>query len=179
MYVVTYLTANICTTLAAPNLMRLALITFANMWSGIRKDAFIARSNRASKIQQQRKVPKTSFALFCARDVNAIGASFVMPRMLAPYVSTALPQLVGRASDVACQLMSPPICELVNTPIHLLALDLYNRPNCTGMERAQRVWKQYPTSVMVRIMRVLCAFSLGGISNRVMRGMFLQTLGLG
>jgi hypothetical protein len=31
---------------------------------------------------------------------------------------------------------------------------------------------------MVRIMRVLCAFSLGGISNRVMRGMFLQTLGL-
>lgn len=178
MYVFTYLTANICTTLGAPNLARLALITAANMWSGIRKDAFIARSNRASTLEQ-RKVPMTSFALFCARDVNAIGASFVMPRMLAPYVSAALPQLVGRASDVACQLMSPPICELVNTPIHLLALDVYNRPNCPPIDRARRVWKQFPTSVMVRIMRVLCAFSLGGISNRVMRGMFLQTLGLG
>jgi hypothetical protein len=178
-YLCTYLTANVCTTMGASSLTRLILITGANMWTGVRKDAFIASQNRRSGMTTTRDVPAASLALFCARDINAIGGSFVLPLLLAPHMATLLPHLAGRSAVVACQLISPPICELVNTPLHLLALDVYNRPGCSILDRARVIARQYPRSVMVRLLRVLAAFSLGGIGNRTLRAFFLQMLGLG
>lgn len=176
-YVVTYCTANIALSLRANSLLRLALITCANMWSGVKKDAFIARSNPAGGVTTATKaVGITTIALFCARDINAIGASFVLPRLLAPHVSNLLPQLAGPSAAFACQLLSPPICELLNTQVHLLALDTYNRPGCSAADRISNIARSYPRSLAVRIIRVLVAFSLGGMGNRALRCFFQRAL---
>lgn len=168
-YLATFLTANVCATLGVASLLKMALITTVNMWAGVKKDALIATSNAgAAGGAAPAKVPRSSVALFCARDTNAIGASFVVPRVLAPRMAMLLPGL-GGAADTLCQLIVPPICELINTPIHLLALDMYNRPGCGKRERARSISKQYSRSLAVRIVRVMAAFSLGGIGNRVLR----------
>lgn len=173
-YCSTFLTANVAMTLRASSFLRLALITGANMWSGISKDAFIARSNPARGITTSRAVGRVTLALFCARDVNAIGASFILPRLIAPHVSRLLPELAGPSAAFACQMLSPPICELVNTQVHLLALDVYNRPGRSAADRVGNIARQYPRSLAVRIMRVLVAFSLGGMGNRAMRALLQQ-----
>lgn len=175
-YTVTYLTANIALTLQAGSLLRLALIAGANMWSGVKKDAFIARSNPAGGGTAARPVGTATLALFCARDVNAIGASFVLPRLLAPHVSRWLPHVPDSVAGLACQVLTPPLCELLNTQVHLLALDVYNQPGSSAGERARTVARQYPSSLVVRIMRVLVAFSLGGMGNRAMRSLLQQAL---
>lgn len=168
-YVATYLTANICATLGLASLLRLALITSVNMWVGVKKDVVIAGTSAKDKGAAPKSMSKASLALFCARDSNAIGASFVLPRALAPKVSMVLPASMGGSTGLLCQLLAPPICELVNTPIHLLALDMFNRPGRSLKARARAVARQFPRSLGVRILRVLAAFSLGGISNRVIR----------
>ncbi|KAJ1621258.1 hypothetical protein T492DRAFT_1071578 [Pavlovales sp. CCMP2436] len=177
-YICTYLAANLCTTMGTGSLTRLVLVAGANMGTGVRKDAFIARTSRASGTIA-RAVPASTLWLFCARDINAIGASFVLPRLIAPHMATLIPNLVGHSADFACQLISPPLCELVNTPLHLLALDIFHRPSCSMPDRARVIARQYPRSVAVRLLRVMAAFSLGGIGNRTLRTLFLQMLGHG
>jgi len=178
-YIVTYLTANISATLRAGELLRLGLITGANMLSGLKKDAYIAMTNPRKGAGAAGPVGRRTLALFCARDVNAIGASFVLPRLLAPHVSRALPHLGGAGAALACQIVAPPICELLNTNVHLLALDVYNRPRSSAADRLETISRQYPCSVLVRVVRVLVAFSLGGIGNRIVRLYLLRALAVG
>ncbi|KAL6173539.1 hypothetical protein ACJQWK_01083 [Exserohilum turcicum] len=117
-----------------------------------------------------RPVPLPTFALFTIRDCLTIFASFNLPPLLAPtfqrHMSDHVQQYVGALS--VAQFVTPAAVQLVSTPLHLLGLDLYNRPAAElgGADgRATRVLRDWLKSAAARICRIVPAFGVGGVVN--------------
>ncbi|KAL5119186.1 hypothetical protein ACEQ8H_002894 [Pleosporales sp. CAS-2024a] len=114
-----------------------------------------------------RAVPLPTFALFTMRDCLTIFASFNLPPLLAPKVEAHMSESVQKymSSASAAQFMTPAAVQLLSTPLHLLGLDLYNRPHVSGSERVARVARDWAKSSAARICRIVPAFGVGGVVN--------------
>lgn len=127
------------------------------------------------------KVPGTTYALFAVRDMLTIFASFNLPPLLAPMMplSEGMEKYVSKMS--AAQFLAPAAVQVASTPLHLLGLDLYNRPNGKGevsvKSRVTKVVKDWAPSCAFRIARIVPAFGVGGVVNTNVRGRFLGKLG--
>lgn len=123
-----------------------------------------------------RPVPLPTFALFTVRDCLTIFASFNLPPLLAPHLdahlSASLKSYVAAAS--VAQFAAPAAVQLLSTPLHLLGLDVYNRPGVAwgGTEgRAARVLRDWGVASLARMGRIIPAFGVGGVVNtKVRRG---------
>lgn len=76
------------------------------------------------------------------------------------------------SSASAAQFVTPAAVQLVSTPLHLLGLDVYNRPGVGfgGADgRAARVLRDWGISAMARICRIVPAFGVGGVVNMKVR----------
>ncbi|KAF1942132.1 hypothetical protein EJ02DRAFT_454496 [Clathrospora elynae] len=123
-----------------------------------------------------RPVPLPTFALFTVRDCLTIFASFNLPPLLAPRfearMSEETKKYVGALS--VAQFVTPAAVQVVSTPLHLLGLDLYNRPGVKAGEvgRGAKVVRDWAKSAAARICRIVPAFGVGGVVNtKVRRGM--------
>ena len=65
----------------------------------------------------------------------------------------------------ASQLLSPVGMQCLLTPVHLLALNMYNVPIATPAQRASQVGPLLPSSTLARMGRFGCAYGIGGIMN--------------
>jgi hypothetical protein len=115
-------------------------------------------------------VPLPTFALFTVRDCLTIFASFNLPPLFAPriekYMGDEVKRYVGAAS--VAQFVTPAAIQFVSTPLHLLGLDLYNRPGArmSGPDgRVGQVVKNWAKSAFARIGRIIPAFGVGGVVN--------------
>lgn len=140
----------------------------------------------ASAAAKPRPVPPISYLLFTLRDVLTIYGCFVCPPILSSRLE-ALPDTVKdqfllskpEARSRLSQLMLPVMVQFVSTPIHLLALDLYNRPQraLSLADRVARVGRDLPGAVPTRMMRILPAFGVGGVLNTEIRAGLRRRLG--
>lgn len=111
------------------------------------------------------------------RDCLTIFASFNLPPLLAPKIETHMGEEVKRyvAAASVAQFVTPAAIQFVSTPLHLLGLDLYNRPGAQmgGREgRVAQVVKNWGKSAVARIGRIVPAFGVGGVVNtKVRRGL--------
>jgi hypothetical protein len=128
-----------------------------------------------------RPVPIPTFALFAVRDCMTIFASFNLPPLFAPsfeqYMSEGVQRYVSGAS--AAQFVTPAAVQLVSTPLHLLGLDLYNRPNVAvgGPDgRMSRVLRDWAKSAAARMCRIIPAFGVGGVVNTKARKGFMGNI---
>ena len=118
-------------------------------------------------------MPKASYALFALRDCLTIFASFNLPPVLAPLlpVGEEIERVMSRAS--IAQFLAPAALQVVSTPLHLLALDMYNRPGggkgVMWGSRAERVWRDWGKSCLARMARIVPAFGVGGVVNTGVR----------
>lgn len=84
---------------------------------------------------------------------------------------------VGAAS--VAQFVTPAAIQVVSTPLHLLGLDLYNRPG-VGMGgeqgRAAQVVKNWAKSAFARMGRIVPAFGVGGVVNTKVRKGLMEKL---
>jgi hypothetical protein len=121
-----------------------------------------------------RPVPMTTFVLFTVRDCLTIFASFNLPPLLAPHLERRMDEEAKKwvgALSVA-QFVTPAAVQIVSTPLHLLGLDLYNRPEARvgGVDgRAGRVLRDWAKSALARICRIVPAFGVGGVVNTKVR----------
>lgn len=78
------------------------------------------------------------------------------------------------AASVA-QFVTPAAIQLISTPLHLLGLDLYNRPGASIVGEGGRVGMvvgNWAKSAVARICRIVPAFGVGGVVNsKVRRGL--------
>lgn len=84
---------------------------------------------------------------------------------------------VGAAS--VAQFVTPAAVQIFSTPLHLLGLDLYNRPGVAvgGADgRAARVVRDWLKSAFARMGRIIPAFGVGGVVNTKVRRGFLMKL---
>ncbi|CAD7942564.1 unnamed protein product [Amoebophrya sp. A25] len=70
------------------------------------------------------------------------------------------------------QLTCPMLIQIISTPLHLTALDLYNRPGHPFLSRATFVGSQYLGAMTLRMSRIAPAFGFGGVGNRALREYF-------
>ncbi|KAG1466375.1 hypothetical protein G6F56_004700 [Rhizopus delemar] len=137
------------------------------MLLSIYKDrAFAQLFGTASK---QARLPKLSYFLFAARDALTIAASFNAPIWLAEKLQQHSIINHPKTANVTSQLVSPAAAQFISTPIHLFALDLFNRPQATASMRAHLLRKEYFKSALARIGRIGPAFGIGGVGNSFVR----------
>lgn len=115
------------------------------------------------------KMPKISYALFAARDSLTIFASFNLPPLISPLLplGVSAERYISRAS--AAQYLAPAGIQLLSTPLHLLGLDLYNRPRVGFRDRIGRIARDWGGASMARVGRVVPAFGVGGVINGTVR----------
>ena len=116
---------------------KFAATTAFNMGGSILKDAAFARLY-GSAVAAVVLVPPTSYALFAARDCLTIGGAFVVPDALAAGLANATGASPETAATVS-QLVSPPLMQVLCTPMHLLSLSLINDPGATAAVRLARL----------------------------------------
>ncbi|KAI1114467.1 hypothetical protein F5Y14DRAFT_169911 [Nemania sp. NC0429] len=132
-----------------------------------------------------RPVPPATYALFALRDCLTIFASFNVPPLLGPVVSERLGAEMRRrvSGETVAQFAAPAAVQLFSTPIHLLGLDVYNRPAALGggggvswADRWALVRKNWLISCAARVCRIVPAFGLGGTVNMKVRRNLMEKL---
>lgn len=145
--------------------------TGVNMGASLVKDILFAKmfgkqeAGAAAQTAAKRSVPLSCAGFFMARDTLTIGAGFILP----PIVARGLEDGTGmekKTANLVAQLTTPMAMQLVCTPLHLLALNMYNTPSAPWSQRAQEVWATCPQTTFVRMGRFLCAYGFGGILNK-------------
>lgn len=126
-----------------------------------------------------RGVPTVSYALFAIRDCMTVFASFNLPPILAPMlpVTSGVEKFASSAS--IAQFLAPAGVQIFSTPLHLLGLDLYNRPRGEGVSivsRSQRVLRDWGKSCAARVCRIVPAFGVGGVVNTRVRAWWMEGL---
>ncbi|KAG5946688.1 hypothetical protein E4U59_003235 [Claviceps monticola] len=128
-----------------------------------------------------RPIPLPSYALFTLRDCLTIFASFNIPPLLGPRLDAGLSEELGRyiSGQTTAQFLAPAAVQFFSTPLHLLGLDMYNRPAGTGAgavgvglswrDRLRLVRENWLVSSLARIGRIVPAFGVGGVVNLKVR----------
>lgn len=172
LYSATYITANLSET---HGVSKLATVTPVNMGLCIVKDkAFAAMFGTRAPIA----LPLACYGLFAARDLMTVGASFNAPKKLSEKVQAHLP-VKKEAADVFSQLALPVGVQMLSTPLHVLALDLYNRPGkkATPAQRGSLLRSVYWQTTFTRMARILPAFGVGSMLTGAVRGSLLGRFG--
>ena len=159
-------------------------VTAANMSTAVGKDRAFARMYGTISPS---KLPMASWGLWLARDLLTIGAAFSLPKPLAEYLSDADdPILSERSAAIVSQLVPVMAVQLLSTPLHLLANDVYNykkgEPRVvdpvtgklksgakTTAERMSLLKTESPKTFVARLFRIAPAFGIGGLGNAYIR----------
>jgi hypothetical protein len=102
--------------------------------------------------------------------------------MLGPWLDERMSENLRKAASgmTIAQFAVPAAVQLASTPLHLLGLDLYNRPTSEGTvawrDRWTTVRKTWAVSVVARIARIVPAYGFGGVVNTKIRRNLMEGL---
>jgi hypothetical protein len=163
----TYIAANTITTFCKTNdtdpyFPKLFGTTAVNMLFGIAKDRYFAKvfNKGAPPV-----FPLISWGLFFGRDLMTIGAGFTFPPLVSDFLQKSNIISSKGVADNLSQVCMPMVAQLFLTPIHLLALDIYNRAGESSSSRFNYIKGIYPETATIRMGRVLCAYGIAGVTN--------------
>eukprot|EP01025_Chloroclados_australasicus_P005443 TRINITY_DN1164_c0_g1_i6.p2 TRINITY_DN1164_c0_g1~~TRINITY_DN1164_c0_g1_i6.p2 ORF type:complete len:394 (+),score=32.52 TRINITY_DN1164_c0_g1_i6:173-1183(+) len=139
--------------------------TIVNMTGSIMKDRIYAQMFGTGS---PHALPVSCYACFGMRDALTTAAVFVLPSKVADEMHAYSGWSHGTCYTLA-QLSCPVAAQLVTTPWHLLALDIYNRQDARIVERVNFVGREMVKSTFVRMGRIFPAFGIGGVSNKYFR----------
>ncbi|KAJ3251039.1 hypothetical protein HDU77_006164 [Chytriomyces hyalinus] len=174
-YSLTYAATNVTDTMSKrmsidPAVPKLIASSTTNTGLTIWKDSLLTRWFGQGT---PRPVPMKSYACFGFRDSLTMAAAFTFPPMLSEVLQGPTVGANKQTADVACQLFLPCAFQFITTPVHLLGLDFYNRPNHKeaggAVGRVRAVGKEYLPSTFARMGRILPAFGIGGVLNKNVR----------
>jgi hypothetical protein len=163
----TYITANVTQLVCELNKKswqypKFVAASTANISLSVAKDRAFAKMF-AQVGAPQRPFPLFSLGLFGARDALTVFASFNLPPLITPKVEAlGVPHVIARTS---VQIFTPLAMQVFAVPLHLYALDLYNRPTATPRARWIFLSREYGKTVVARWARILPAYGIGGVIN--------------
>lgn len=168
-YFSTYATANLSelychTNKIDPKLPTFLLTSIVNMTAILYKDkSYIKMFEKISL-----KIPLRSYLLFGLRDSMTIGSTFVVKKDMVKYLHTEY-RLSYSVADFISSFTLPMMAQLTSTPLHIIAMDYYQRPSVGFVERLRHIYQLYPSISMGRMLRVVPAFCFGGFLNDILR----------
>eukprot|EP00977_Amphora_coffeiformis_P011596 scaffold2782_cov182-Amphora_coffeaeformis.AAC.26 len=152
--VVTERTPNVSPSSAAAG--KFVATTAVNMGSSIAKDAAFARMFTVGVVggtvaaSAALTVPLGSYALFAARDCFTIGGAFFVPDILADSLRKANIMSSDQQATMSAQLLTPPLMQVVCTPLHVLALQLVQVPMASLSHRMTALSQAAPVMFVAR-----------------------------
>lgn len=181
LYSSTYLTANVVDTMSSTaqgqpasttssGLLKFGSVSLVNLSLALYKDS---QFTKIFGTISPRPLPPASYALLALRDSLTIFASFNLPPKIAPLLPGSLEDHFSRLS--VAQFTSPALMQILNTPLYLFALDLYNRNRTMPIrDRLRKVRHDWPATSLARMCRVIPAFGVGGVVNIRMRASMMS-----
>jgi hypothetical protein len=147
------------------------------VWKDIRFAQLFGVSSRTDPAKETLPVPRRTGSAavtttLLVRDAITIYGSF----QLAGRCSNVIPDSLAShpySKTVVTQMVVPVLTQLAATPLHLLGLDLHNRPY--GVPLASRftvVWRDLPSATAMRCARIIPAFGFGCLTNLGLRSLF-------
>lgn len=103
------------------------------------------------------------------RDAARSHITFILALYSSPSPSLTSSFPLSLLSSLPSQLFCPVATQFLTTPMHLLGLDMYNRPASSWKNRYELIASSYRKTVMARIARILPAFGFGGLGNKRIR----------
>lgn len=183
LYGSTYLTANTIDTMSSTaqdqpasttttGFLKFGAVSLVNLSLALYKDS---QFTKMFGIISPRALPPASYALLALRDSITIFASFNLPPKLAPLLPQSVEDHVSRLT--VAQFITPALAQTVNTPLHLLGLDLYNRSNTMSIrDRLRKLRLDWLVAGLARMCRVLPAFGIGVVVNNNLRASMMGNL---
>ena len=113
-------------------------------------------------------IPYRSYALFALRDSFTIGSTFVLKKDLVQYLHHDYCVSYPLA-DFVSSFSLPILAQLFSTPLHILSMDYYQRPQARMADRIEHIYRLYPSICTGRMLRVLPAFCFGSFLNDILR----------
>jgi len=161
----TYCTANLVTLVCDinnqdPFYPKAGMTAIVNIALNAMKDGALAK---AFAIGVPRPVPNHVLGLFALRDGITMYGSFALPAVYSEKI-----QELGISkpyADGIAQLAAPLSMQLINTPLNLIGLDLYNNRVKAVIERLRLLQKLYLCTGVARMIRTVPAFGVGGLLN--------------
>mmetsp|Transcript_4163 Transcript_4163/g.17578 ORF Transcript_4163/g.17578 Transcript_4163/m.17578 type:complete len:253 (-) Transcript_4163:1206-1964(-) len=173
LYGLTYLTANLTDSICEVKSVDKTIPKFLTT-SSVNLTVCIAKDRAFTRmfgVVSPKPLPFATYALFAARDSLTVFTSFSVPPHAAKYVQDRhilSPERALPAVQIACPLA----VQIISTPMHLLGLDLYNRPKQPVASRISFIAREYLKSTAARFARIGPAFGIGGVSNTFLRQKF-------
>lgn len=166
-YSSTYSTANLTTLFCKTNnldykLPTLIATSLVNVASISYKDKEYTKLFALKKQNFQ----KSSYTLFAIRDMLTIASSFTYKDNCIQLFNKFMPH---NTADFFASLLLPMGIQILSTPLHILAIDLYQHPHSTKKERLENIQRMYKSVCGGRILRVIPAFCIGGFINDMLR----------
>jgi hypothetical protein len=162
--------SNVGRTSSSGNIGVFATTTLVNSYASILKDRYYAKAFGTSV----GKVPLITYGLWGVRDCLVVGSAFVLPSRIAKVLHQKT-SIDEKSALTISQLLCPVAAQFAAGPVHLLSLDLYNRPlrNLTPkdmlMERLRFQCNNFSSIVGARIARIAPAYGIGGVGNTYLR----------
>ena len=121
----------------------------------------------------KRATPAGTIAGFAVRDCATMAATFYFAPKATEYL--VIEQDVNRhVAEIGCSLSIPVLSQFLTAPIHIGALDLYNRPDASSTERMAQIKKEFGKVCFARGLRILPAFGIGSFSNNKLRELTIR-----
>jgi len=136
------------------------------------RDAIFAQDAAASGAVKP-KTPMRSLGLFAVRDASTMYATFYV----APNCADFLIKEHGverNTAELGCALAIPMVTQIITAPVHIHAMDYFNKPNATMAERIGAIKSEFSTVSFARGLRILPAFGIGSFSNNKFRELFIR-----
>jgi hypothetical protein len=157
--------------------------SLANSGASVWKDRAFAYMFATNSAVTPQKVPLASYGFWLSRDLIGVGSSFVLPDLIAKNLSetAANPEEYEKYRDLS-QLCVPIATQFVAGPLHLLGLDIFNRPmqgmtwRGTILERSKFLLNGYAAVVSARIARIIPGYGFGGVLNSKYRDSWREYL---
>ncbi|KAJ3183581.1 hypothetical protein HDU85_002010 [Gaertneriomyces sp. JEL0708] len=150
--------------------------SITNVSASVAKDAYFTRA--FAKIPSpgmtisNRPVPVVSNVLYATRDSVTIFASFNLPPIVAQHLHRSM-GVSQPTADTFAQLFTPCAVQFATAPLHLVGMDLYNRPNTASIttwpDRIAFVRREYVKTALARCGRIFPAYGIGGVANKALR----------
>ena len=131
----------------------------------IRDRIYAIRLNPHKKMEP---FPNASFSLFFLRDIIAMASAFTLPPIVGKQISKRF-DIEFKNGERIAQMICPLLVQIIATPIHLLALGLYNHKKMNLSEQFKLIGGIYFNTLALRMLRFLPAYGIGGICNIQLR----------
>ena len=183
LYICTYSTANIVDTISSTvrdqrpsattsGFAKFSTVSFVNISLALYKDSNFTKMFGTI---MPRPLPPASYMFLALRDSMTIFASFNVPPKIAPMLPESLERTFSRLS--IAQFTVPALVQMLNSPLHLLGLDMYNRNIRTPIgDRLRKVRLDWPATSLARMGRVVPAFGIGATVNHWTRAVMMRQL---